>query len=576
MHVGELAVRQLVDEPAIRLHPRARAQRLFARHRHDRHLARAFERRLGVHGEHRLAVRGSVEEPVDVVGRAQLDAVDRHDEVSDRNVHAWRREWRAQVGVPAFGVVDPRDLVAAAVDREVSAKEPPGRLRYVGHVATAHVGVTDGDLGPHVVEQVVQVGAVLHVGQQRAVHGLHLRPVRAVHVLHVEVVALQAPAFVEDLLELGFRLEVHAERRGEAALACLRNIAIGVHEEQPRSTARCGCSAAPAAATPTPAGAIQQLAAVSADVVLGHALHERSGPTIRQAVPMQRAAAATAATTTAATGRRLEIKHRAGCTSLQVRVATFGHTRHRQDALRQSLEIDLHRHRTARTRRRRLLACRRLASRAFPCSTTTPATAASSRRCGADTWVLVAFGQQRARLPFFQHREVKTEVLLTSVRRHVEPLRTQAEVSRSEEPEVLAARIPHGIHRIRESVGHLLLLTGLDVGDENRAVERVQTAREGDPLRVWTPGRMQRALRHHPRIVANHLRLSAGNVEHPDVQVGVVVEDLLGVRGPGGRVVVRWLGQRDFARWLQAVLLLDHELVLPRLVAEVRDVFAVR
>ena len=55
-----------------------------------------------------------------------------------------------------------------------------------------------------------------HVRQQRAVHLLHRRPVGAVHVRHVEVVALVAPALVEDLPELRLRIEVHAERHVRA------------------------------------------------------------------------------------------------------------------------------------------------------------------------------------------------------------------------------------------------------------------------------------------------------------------------------------------------------------------------
>ena len=46
-------------------------------------LPRTLHRRLGVHGEARLPVRRPVEQPVDVVGRAQLDAVDREDVVTD-------------------------------------------------------------------------------------------------------------------------------------------------------------------------------------------------------------------------------------------------------------------------------------------------------------------------------------------------------------------------------------------------------------------------------------------------------------------------------------------------------------
>ena len=72
------------------------------------------------------------------------------------------------------------------------------------------------------------------------------RPVRAVHVRHVEVVALVAPALVEDLRELRLRIEVHPQRRVEASLrrpsarACPRR----------RGTAAAAPAASPPAARP--------------------------------------------------------------------------------------------------------------------------------------------------------------------------------------------------------------------------------------------------------------------------------------------------------------------------------------
>src|ERR1051325_8927395 len=73
-----------------------------------------------------------------------------------------------------------------------------------------------------------------HVRQQLTVHLAHLRPVSAVHVRHVEIVALVAPAFVEDLFELFLRLEIHAQRVVQTSGAGLRRRSIGIDEEQLR------------------------------------------------------------------------------------------------------------------------------------------------------------------------------------------------------------------------------------------------------------------------------------------------------------------------------------------------------
>ena len=166
------------------------------------------------------------------------------------DVDAGAGQRRAQVGVPALAVVDLRDLVAVALDREVGAEQPAGIRRHFRHRAAAHVRVADRDLRAHVVEQVVEVGAMRDVRQHGAVHLLHARPVRAVHVRHIQVVALQAPALVEDLRELRLRIEMHPQRHVEAAVAGRRRRPCrhrrGTAAAAPAS--RSGCPDSPAAA----------------------------------------------------------------------------------------------------------------------------------------------------------------------------------------------------------------------------------------------------------------------------------------------------------------------------------------
>ena len=92
--------------------------------------------------------------------------------------------------------------------------------------------------------------------------------------------------------------------------------------------------------------------------------------------------------------------------------------------------------------------------------------------------------------PSLEHREIQAEVLVVIVRRHVEPLRTQPEIGRREEPQILAAGVPHRPCRVRQAVGHLLRLTRLDVADEDRLVERVEMRRVGHVLGIGTPRRI--------------------------------------------------------------------------------------
>ena len=231
-------------------------------------------------------------------GALQLDAVDREDVVADVDVDARRRERRAQIRIPALVVVDARDLVAPAFDREVSAEQTARRRRHVGHVAAAHVRVADRDLGAHVVEQVVEIGAMVDVRQQLAVHLLHLRPVGAVHVRHVEIVALVAPAFVEDLLELlASARDTCAASRSDVPdrlAARLRSASTRTEVHRWRRRRRHAH-----ARRHRRRRAIEQLATVGADVVLRDAGHERRRAPIAQAIAMQGGAAAGSAPATA-------------------------------------------------------------------------------------------------------------------------------------------------------------------------------------------------------------------------------------------------------------------------------------
>jgi hypothetical protein len=69
------------------------------------------------------------------------------------------------------------------------------------------------ELADHLGDDVVEVGAVRDVGEQRSVPGAQLLPVVAVHVLDVEVVAEEAPRLGEQLLPLGLRVEIHHQAR---------------------------------------------------------------------------------------------------------------------------------------------------------------------------------------------------------------------------------------------------------------------------------------------------------------------------------------------------------------------------
>src|SRR5262245_23884138 len=135
--------------------------------------------------------------------------------------------------------------------------------------------MTDRDLGAHVVEQVVEIGAVIYVRQQLAVHLLHFWPIGAVHVRHVEIIALVAPSFIEDLFEFLFRIEVHAQRYVKPPLARLRRLPIGIDKEERGTGGACALAATTTTSASTSASAVDQLVSVGAYIIIGDACDER-------------------------------------------------------------------------------------------------------------------------------------------------------------------------------------------------------------------------------------------------------------------------------------------------------------
>jgi hypothetical protein len=251
---------------------------------------------------------------------------------------------------------------------------------------------------------------MIHVRQQLAVHLFHLRPIGAVHVRHVEIIALVAPTLVEDLFELFFRIEVHAQRHAEPPLALLRRLTIGVHQEKRGA----GCGAGARAATTPPAaesaaGAIDQLVAVRAHVIIGDSGHELRGATVAQTIALQRAptASSEAASATFASSGGFEVIDRARHARAQLRILAFGHARHGDDALLQSLEIYLNCDRRARRawRLRRPLSLSGVGVRRSAPAPTTEAPGAARRRA-PHPLVLIALRQERTRFAFLKDREI--------------------------------------------------------------------------------------------------------------------------------------------------------------------------
>src|SRR5436853_14093 len=133
--------------------------------------------------------------------------------------------------------------------------------------------MADRDLRSHHVDQIIEISTMHYVRQHRSVHLFVLRPVRAVQVWHIEIIALVAPAFVEDLFEFFLGIEIHAKINVEPAGARLWRDSICVNDEEGRSRRR-ATGSRPGSATTATRGAINQLAPIRTDFVNSNSADE--------------------------------------------------------------------------------------------------------------------------------------------------------------------------------------------------------------------------------------------------------------------------------------------------------------
>src|SRR5262245_48893276 len=224
---------------------------------------------------------------------------------------------------------------------------------------------------------------------------------------------------------------------------------------------------------------------VRAHVVLGDACDERRGPAIAQTVTLQcvsNASSPEPASTTPASCGGFEIIDCVRDAGAQLRVLTLRNPRHGNDSLLQSVEVYLNGDRRAR-RARRLRGrvglggvSRSIAGAGRSATASSTEAAAATGRRAAHTVVFIALRQERTRLAFLEDCEIKPEVLVMIIRSHIEPLRSQSKIRRSEEPEIFPARVPGRPDGVGQPIRDLFRLAGLDVADEDRVVERIQPA----------------------------------------------------------------------------------------------------
>ena len=121
----------------------------------------------------------------------------------------WLGERRAQLRIPVEAAVDLLETIPAVGNLVGTEQAAGNRLRLDERVAAADVVVSHRQLARHPLRHAIEVGSRRHVRQERRVLLVLLLPVDAVHVRGVEVVAIDPPRLVEDLLPFGARIDAH-------------------------------------------------------------------------------------------------------------------------------------------------------------------------------------------------------------------------------------------------------------------------------------------------------------------------------------------------------------------------------
>ena len=340
----------------------------------------------------------------------------------------------AEPGVPVLAVVQRGDAVEAALLLEIHPEEPGAGVGELRVVAAAHVRVPHGDLAGHHVQQVVEVGAVLHVGEPGRVPVPHVAPGGAVGVVHVEEVAHEAPSVAEHLGVLGPGLHADAEAvEGQPPVPVGGRAAGGVHH------------------APGGAGADEELGAVVGGLDRAHALHELGGLPVLQAVAVQGGAGLV--------GHVLQDEDVALGPGGEPDVVARRQVRRRHDPVHDPLGIELD-----------------LVVVALLLTLVVVLFVVARIRA-----LLVAPGGEGRHLVVLQDRHVERAGDGPVVRRHVQPPGVQPVVGGGQEVEVVPVHVPDGIDGVGHPVGELVRLARLGVVDEDGAELGVQPPRVGDP-----------------------------------------------------------------------------------------------
>ena len=542
VHIRHLAIGGRIDLAHIAFDPIAVAQGIFGRHGHHGNRARALAVGRWPHGQVDGLAGRVLEGAVDIRRRQQRTTVDGQQVFARLDVQARLRQRRAQGRIPVQAAIHLLEAVMAVAHFVIGAQQAARHfLRLDKIVAAAAAMVAHSQFAAHPLNQAVQVCAAGQLGQEHGVLVTHGLPVHAMHARIIEIVAVDAPHFIENLRPLGARIGFHFD-----------GVDLDLALPRRQQLARGGAHG-PVVLLP-----VQQLLAIGRHfeiIGFGHhgfrlalfqieALHGLLAIAFAQQEDLPRSASRQAG----------ELR---------------GRQRQVDDARGDAVEIDADR-RHRRHHHFRIVAARLRIDLRFALRL-----GFRLRRVffdvGAGSLFLVAFLDQRRRQVAPQHGHpygARHQVVFILLR---EPVVAGACVGRREEVQVFAALVEHGLGHVGQAIGHrhrLVLLDGINVGAA-RVGGRIE--RVGQPARIGCPRGAHALVDAIHRLRGDILHLARADVDHIHAPAIVGKRDLLAVGRPDGVVIEAAAIQLELAYGTLAVLRAHMQFIFSRLVREIRD-----
>ena len=232
MQVPDFSVCGLRDSARVALDPRQVSQVRLVRYRPIDHLAGAVRCRAVVEQQFDRTRSLVAQQPEGVLPGPDFLAIDRQHVVALPGIDADLGQRRSILRLFVLSLQNPLDAVDPGIGVQFQIRSHERHLGALRQfvVAARDVRVTDIELGDHLADDVVQVRAMPHMREPRAIAFPNRVPVVSMHVLRVEEIPVAPPHLVEDRFPFfrGHEIQLHLRRRHSLGI-----LGCGLRFEEP-------------------------------------------------------------------------------------------------------------------------------------------------------------------------------------------------------------------------------------------------------------------------------------------------------------------------------------------------------